>query len=105
MGLAQLARSTLITSFTGTMDSSLTAETSKIAAIKQQEQAETERKEEVLQVYFDRISVLLMDSLLLEITDKETLSPKQQKILDTTWMLFELERYLSYGDFHNERRA
>ena len=56
----------------------------KSAAIKQQEQAETERKEEVLQVYFDRISVLLMDSLLLEITDKETLSPKQQKILDTT---------------------
>jgi uncharacterized protein YjbI with pentapeptide repeats len=48
----------------------------------QRKQAEAEAKEEVLQVYFDRISVLLIDKNLLGIAGKAESTPEQTELVD-----------------------
>lgn len=46
------------------------------------ELADDQTKEEVLQVYFDRLSTLLVDKNLLAIADKEEKVPEEQALLD-----------------------
>ena len=51
------------------------------AAKEQREQATSEAAEEVLQIYFDRISALLVDKNLLGIATKENISSEQKEFL------------------------
>jgi uncharacterized protein YjbI with pentapeptide repeats len=52
----------------------------------QQKRADNETKEEVLQTYFDRLSVLLIDKNLIALSNKSNLStitPEEQELLDS----------------------
>ena len=54
----------------------------EVAAKELREQTEAEAKEEVLQVYFDRISVLLIDKNLLGIVGKTDITTEQTELVD-----------------------
>lgn len=51
---------------------------------KQQQQVAAEAEEEILQIYFDRISVLLVDKNLLGIATKENNSSEQKELLSAS---------------------